>query len=207
MLKMLIDLLIVLLAVTFLTIFSYVVLRKYKRLKKVTLSEAGTAIVLGSGGHTTEMFKLLSTLDLQKFTPRTYFVADSDEFSLKKLIEFEKERTDYQVHIIPRAREVGQSYFGSVFTSFRALWRCISPVYRMTADVLLVNGPGTCVPITCLYLIFNLTGKVIYIESICRVKTLSLSCKLLRKFVTVTLVQWPELEHKFRDTKFIGKLV
>ena len=37
MLKMLIDLLIVLLAVTFITIFSYVVLRKYKRLKKVSL--------------------------------------------------------------------------------------------------------------------------------------------------------------------------
>lgn len=188
-------------------VVTLVSIRKYKSLKKVQIVRAGVGIVLGSGGHTTEMLKLVSSLDKKKFTPRTYFVASSDEFSLKKLQEFEKDDKDYEVYVIPRAREVGQSYLTSVFTSIRALVYSLLPVSTMNADVLLVNGPGTCLPICFIYMLSNLSGKVIYVESICRVKTLSLSCKLLRKFVSKTLVQWAELETKFPDTKYIGKLV
>src|SRR5690349_15186631 len=62
---------------------------------KLSRSKVRTLIVLGSGGHTTEMFYLLKSLDLKKYSPRVYVIAETDVASTKmnsklKAIEFEK---------------------------------------------------------------------------------------------------------------------
>jgi beta-1,4-N-acetylglucosaminyltransferase len=46
-------------------------------------------IVLGSGGHTHEMFYLLRSLDTRKYTHRTYVVSSGDAFSAQRAVEFE----------------------------------------------------------------------------------------------------------------------
>ena len=46
-------------------------------------------IVLGSGGHTHEMFYLLRDLDTRKYTHRTYVVSSGDAFSAGRAREFE----------------------------------------------------------------------------------------------------------------------
>ncbi|KAF2652463.1 glycosyltransferase family 1 protein [Lophiostoma macrostomum CBS 122681] len=46
-------------------------------------------IVLGSGGHTHEMFYLLRDLDTRKYTHRTYVVSSGDAFSASRAVEFE----------------------------------------------------------------------------------------------------------------------
>lgn len=48
-------------------------------------------IVLGSGGHTHEMFYLLRNLDTRKYTHRTYVISSGDAFSAGRAVEFEKE--------------------------------------------------------------------------------------------------------------------
>lgn len=48
-------------------------------------------IVLGSGGHTHEMFHLLRDLDTRKYTHRTYMVSSGDAFSAGRAAEFERE--------------------------------------------------------------------------------------------------------------------
>lgn len=47
-------------------------------------------IVLGSGGHTHEMFYLLKDLDTSKYTHRTYVVSSGDAFSAQRAVEFEQ---------------------------------------------------------------------------------------------------------------------
>ncbi|XP_023343664.1 ATP-binding cassette sub-family F member 3 [Eurytemora carolleeae] len=90
--------------------------------------KACTAVVLGSGGHTTEMFRLLCKLDRDVFTPRIYYIADTDKFSHKKLQDFEQGRSDFQIFRIPRAREVGQSPLSSILSFTRAVLGCFLPV-------------------------------------------------------------------------------
>ena len=41
------------------------------------------------GGHTAEMLRLLEGLDLQKFSPRTYVVARTDDTSVKRVKQME----------------------------------------------------------------------------------------------------------------------
>lgn len=49
--------------------------------------------------------------------------------------------------------------------------------------------------------------KIIYVESICRVKTLSLSAKILYYFVDRLIVQWPYLYEKYHRTVYLGRIV
>ena len=66
--------------------------------------------VLGSGGHTTEMMRLVPSLPSKSYSPRTYVMAETDRFSEAKVEELEKERPGEHVIVrVPRAREVTPS--------------------------------------------------------------------------------------------------
>ena len=48
----------------------------------------------------------------------------------------------YTSRIIPRSREVGQSYLSSILSTLKAFANCITMVYKERPSLLLVNGPG-----------------------------------------------------------------
>ena len=168
--------------------------------------------VLGSGGHTKEMLALLSQLVCEKFSPRSYVIANTDKFSHDKVVRLQEELDDDQfvVMTVPRSREVNQSYISSVFTTLLAAVRSLPLVIERKPDVLLCNGPGTCVPICVWTFLLRVFGfydmKIVFIESICRVRTLSLSGKLLYFFADHFIVLWPDLREKYPYTSYIGRL-
>lgn len=171
-----------------------------------------TIIVLGSGGHTAEMLTLTRSLDPDRYTPRIYVVADTDKMSMNKVIEKEDSSEDYRIIRVPRSREVLQSYSSAVLSTIYAIWVCFPLVWREKPDLVLTNGPGTCVPIIVVTALFRLLGfnsdvKMVFVESFCRVKTISLSGKILQWFVDLFVVQWPGLETKAKEAKYIGKLM
>lgn len=88
-----------------------------------------------------------------------------------------------------------------------AFFACFQLVWQASPKLLLVNGPGTCVPVVIATRLLAPRTKIIYIESICRVKTLSLSAKILWYFLDVIIVQWPELSFQYQGTKYIGKFL
>lgn len=108
-----------------------------------------TMIVLGSGGHTAEMLRVLKHMDLAKYRPRCYVVSGTDDMSADRALRFEKERqeggldpgqADPGVFDIPRSREVGQSYVTSVFTTIRSLVASAAVVFVERPALLLCNG-------------------------------------------------------------------
>jgi beta-1,4-N-acetylglucosaminyltransferase len=48
--------------------------------------------------------------------------------------------------------------------------------------------------------------KIVYVESIARVETLSLSGRLLYRTADHFLVQWPQLQAKYPRAQFVGRL-
>ncbi|RAK98388.1 glycosyltransferase family protein [Aspergillus ibericus CBS 121593] len=224
-------------------------------------------VVLGSGGHTAEMFSMLRRmkLDPSKFTHRTYVVSSGDNFSATKAVEFEttdlskKLSTDekpastgsYSIVTVPRARRVHQSFLTAPFSTIQSFWSCLlvlrglhpdqqslksSPLRSPYPDIILTNGPATAVCVILaarlLRLWFSLCSvfsigrgahpsapassdfqmRTIFVESWARVKTLSLSGKLLLPLADRFLVQWPGLEGKkawpsMRETEYVGPLV
>ncbi|CAG8195813.1 unnamed protein product [Penicillium salamii] len=123
-------------------------------------------IVLGSGGHTAEMFYML---DQYKFDPkdstyRTYVVSSGDNFSAGKARDFETKRGDgeeahenYTILTVPRARRVHQSYLTAPFSTLHCFWTCLTILrglhpeqrllreYTAYPDLILTNGPATAV--------------------------------------------------------------
>ncbi|KAK9791371.1 hypothetical protein WJX73_002186 [Symbiochloris irregularis] len=180
---------------------------------------ARTLIVLGSGGHTAEMLVLLSRMNPDTHGPRSYIVAATDAMSEKKAITAEQSRSEtapdkaFDVHRIPRSREVGQSYITSVWTTLVALYAAFALVWTLRPQLVLVNGPGTCIPICVATLALRMfarrKGKLVFVESIARVQTLSLSGKILYYLHMTDLffVQWPVLQHRYPRTRYCGRLL
>uniref|UniRef100_A0A8C3DR56 UDP-N-acetylglucosamine transferase subunit ALG14 n=2 Tax=Corvus TaxID=30420 RepID=A0A8C3DR56_CORMO len=173
-------------------------------------------VVAGSGGHTTEILRLLSCLS-ESYSPRHYVLADSDKMSEAKIRSFEQKRAEtysnsqFTLDRIPRSREVRQSWISSVVTTLYSILYSLPLTYKRKPDLILCNGPGTCVPV-CLsaFLLGLLRIKrtiIVYVESICRVETLSLSGKILYYFSDYFIVQWPDLKKKYPKSVYLGRIV
>uniref|UniRef100_A0A1L8E1L3 UDP-N-acetylglucosamine transferase subunit ALG14 n=3 Tax=Nyssomyia neivai TaxID=330878 RepID=A0A1L8E1L3_9DIPT len=175
-------------------------------------SSARTMIVLGSGGHSTEMIEIVEKMDPLRYSPRCYVLARGDTRSSEAAKEMENKRsaTNFRIVGIKRSRSLHQSFITSIFSTIWATYECLPLILTFRPELVLCNGPGTCVPI-CL-LTFFLDGlwpwrepvRIVFIESFCRVKSLSLTGKILTWFVDLFVVQWPGLATP--KTKYVGRI-
>lgn len=162
-------------------------------------------VVLGSGGHTSEMMRAIKTLspDPWRATRPFYVVSATDTHSAAQAAEFEKNYFQRQCpfYTVPRAREVGQSYFLSIFSTLWAFWSSLRLIILEKPEVMLVNGPGVCVPVVTAALLVALFSPpryysrpaIVFMESYTCVKHMSLSGKLLAPFCDVCIVYWKTL--------------
>jgi beta-1,4-N-acetylglucosaminyltransferase len=146
------------------------------------------------------MCRLIRNLSSQRYSPMFYVLAHSDSTSTAMIQNAELPHTHAQMVRIMRSREVKQSWLTTVFTTFRALLQSFGLVAQLKPDLIICNGPGTCVPICYVAFLYRVLGfmqpTIIFSESLCRVKTLSLSGKLLYPIADRFIVQWPQLAEK-----------
>ncbi|XP_039065052.1 UDP-N-acetylglucosamine transferase subunit ALG14-like isoform X2 [Hibiscus syriacus] len=199
----------------------YVIYRTGKPLSKRSPQALSTLIVLGSGGHTAEMINLLLVLQKDRFTPRFFIAAATDNMSIQKARVLESSWADSsgvkgisaEFMQIYRSREVGQSYITSVWTTLVAMVHALWLMIKIRPQVVLCNGPGTCFPLCVIAFIFKVIGirwsSIFYVESIARVKRLSLSGLLLYKLRIADqfFVQWPQLHRKYPRAHYVGCLM
>jgi len=179
---------------------------------------AKVVIVLGSGGHTAEMLRLIEPLDFDKYTSRIYVVSSGDTLSEGKARDFELgkqgigDKKFYDIITVPRARRVGQTWLTTPFSVLQCLLGSIRAVLvNPLPDAVICNGPGTCVLICLAALIPRFFGvkhiHIVYVESFARVTALSLSGKILLYLSDRFFVQWPELARKYPRAECLGILV
>lgn len=200
----------------------YVIYRSSKPFCAKSTKPFSTLIILGSGGHTAEMLNLLSVLQADRFNPRYYIAAATDNMSLQKARVFEdcladkignKAGRSAQFMQIYRSREVGQSYVTSIGTTLLAIAHALWLMMKIKPQVILCNGPGTCIPLCVITVFFKVLGirwsSIFYVESIARVKRLSLSGLLLYKLrmADQLFVQWPQLQKKYPRAHYVGCLM
>ena len=129
----------------------------------------------------------------------------------------------FAVHIVPRARLIHQSLWTSPFSAFRCLFACFqllirkSYIQRKYPDLILTNGPGTAVMVVGAVLLLRFldfrgankpnTMRIIYVESWARIRTLSLTGRLLLPLVDRFIVQWKTLEARGSKCEYHGALV
>jgi len=173
-------------------------------------------IVLGSGGHTTEMLRLITSL-----IPRmgdiefVFLVAATDSISLLRIPSILGDDFTYRVLKMKRIREVGEPVYTALLRAPFIFISALQVVSRESADVILCNGPGTCLPVVYasifLELLFLGARTVrIFAESFCRVKTISVTGRLLYPFMDSFILQWPptdEIKRRYPRAKYLGSLL
>ena len=177
-----------------------------RRRKRDSQTKIKTLVVLGSGGHTAEMLRLITAFDFDRYAPLTLVTAATDTTSRAKA-ERELPREALATArwaAIPRAREVGQSFLSSVPSTLHALWACVHLIWTASPDLVLVNGPGTCVPVAVLARLFG--SRVIFAESWCRVSTLSLTGCIMYWVAHRFVVHWPELVDRYPRAEYLGRI-
>ncbi|KAM8881838.1 UDP-N-acetylglucosamine transferase subunit ALG14 [Synchiropus picturatus] len=194
----------------------YVTLTSGPNTKPGVKGNVSVLVVAGSGGHTSEILRLVESLTAA-YSPRHYVIADTDMMSEEKINSFEntKQKPDspsqFTIYRIPRSREVHQSWTSSVWSTLNALRFSLPLVFRLKPDMVLCNGPGTCVPLCMAGLLLGILGMkkvlIVYIESICRVETLSLTGKILYHLSDYFFVQWSSLRDRYPKSIFLGRIV
>jgi len=118
----------------------------------------------------------------------------------------------WDIKVVPRARKIHQPLYTAPFSSLWCLIGCLRSLYDISRtssatpyqfpDVLITNGPATAVICIFAAYILKFLGlapankmKTVYVESWARVKTLSLSGKVLLHLGICDkfLVQWETL--------------
>ncbi|KAJ2785926.1 UDP-N-acetylglucosamine transferase subunit [Coemansia interrupta] len=172
-------------------------------------------IVLGSGGHTAEMVRLLQGVDFDRYVRRVYIVGDTDVLSLDQISSLEAPRDheaeQYSVCRIPRSRQVGQSFKSSLLSSLWCLLCVCRVMWRQLPDAVLCNGPANCVIVGLVALLPRFVGvkriPLVYVESFARVTSLSLSGRIMYYLADRFVVQWPGLQKKYPLAEYIPHLV
>ena len=171
-------------------------------------------IILGSGGHTGEILLMIKKLDFNKFSSCFFVLSHNDKNSENKTRESldlnNYKNTKFQFIKIYRARNVGQSFISSIPTTFYSLIQSFFILLKTRPNMVISNGPGVAFPIIIIGYILKIfmilyEFKIMFIESYCRSKSISLCGKLVEPFCDRFIVLWKNLETKKRE--YLGKIL
>lgn len=179
---------------------------------KEAIPNPSLMVLLGSGGHTKEMILLMKELLVHHPIQQVdVVIGEDDQHSLsmwqKDMDELDRE---YRYHKIPRSRKVNQSYRSSIFTTLSAFLYTTSLCFQLKPNLFISNGPGTSIPIYASLLLMKMLRYpiyLVYVESLARVKDLSLTGKITYFFADRFIVQWEQLITSYPSSSYAGRLV
>jgi beta-1,4-N-acetylglucosaminyltransferase len=153
-------------------------------------------IVLGGGGHTTEMLKLVDLLG-----PDYEY-----HYLLVKEVNFSGDRIQRkgQVHEVRRPRGRHDGVLASIVNSIIALVQITIILINVRPKAVIGCGPAVSVLVS---VAGKLVGaKVIHIETGSRVNALSGSGRIVYSLADLFLVQWPALKEEYPRAIYAGRL-
>jgi len=144
-------------------------------------------IACSAGGHLTEL------LELKEFySKHEHFFLTFERINSKNLAKEEK------VYFVTDPKRNPLKLLLNFLQSLKVF-------LREKPDAIISNGAGVAAPTAYIAKLFG--KKIIFIESFCRVKTPSFSGKVFHPIADLFLVQWPEIEGKYKKAKFVGAVV
>ncbi len=154
-------------------------------------------VVLGDGGHTAEMCRLLELLGPD--FAYSYVLAHNDRLS-EQCVPFPGPL--FRVRR-PRAKDdsVLAAFFKTLLSFTSALRICLT----VRPDAILGSGPALIVPIAVASKLLG--SKVVFVETGSRVTRLSRTGKIMLRLADLFFVQWEPLSGRYPRTIFAGRLL
>ncbi|KAI1506191.1 oligosaccharide biosynthesis protein Alg14 like-domain-containing protein [Biscogniauxia marginata] len=203
-------------AMAFVVLASYLLLGGNNAMVRSKVVPHYVLIVCGSGGHTAEMIQMIErSIRPEKSAHRRWVIGRDDENSYHRVMAFERrllrrfskqnfESGSFDILCFKRARAVHQSWLTTPFSALMSIHSIFSilitppfprfdPAFRFPG-VIVTNGPGTgflfllaARVLKILPVVPRSHMKAIYVESWARVKSLSLTGKLINRCMLADL--------------------
>lgn len=164
------------------------------RIRSVVSVNKKVMMVLGSGGHTAQMLRLLKLLG-GKYD-YVYVVNNNDITTIQKI--------NGKIYTIARTRSFGDSYIKIFFNAIRGIYKSFNVIRKERPYAIISSGPGLTIPLFIAGKIFGC--KTIYIETWARAHTKSASGKVCYYIADKFFVQWPEMKKLYPDAIYAGRL-
>lgn len=155
-------------------------------------------IVLGDGGHTAEMCRLLELIG-PDFACYSYVVTDNDRLSGQR-VPFPG-----QLYRIRQPRAKNDSVLAASLKTILSLTSAFRICLAVRPDAVLGSGPALMVPVALASKL--LRSRVIFVETGSRVTQLSRTGKIMLRLADLFFVQWESLSEKYPRTVFAGRLL
>lgn len=154
---------------------------------KKSNNEMKIAIACSTGGHMVQVKQLAVVYEKYEHFYFTFAGGVADEL-----------RKDKKVYAIPNiVRRNPLSWLVGAFLSLRI-------AFKERPDVVITTGAGIVVFFCIFAKLFG--AKLIFLESMARVESPTLTARILYPFADLFLVQWPGLQKFFPKAKFVGRL-
>lgn len=155
-------------------------------------------VVLGKGGHTEQMLKLVDMLG-KKYSYE-YVIGRGDTISQKRI------KIPGKIFFIKNPREMeDKNPLVVFFKLFKTTLDSLAVLLKSRAKFIIACGPGLAIPFSILgKLLFR--KKLIFIESWSRVYSKSLAGKFLCPISNLSFIQWPQQKRNYPDAVYAGRL-
>jgi beta-1,4-N-acetylglucosaminyltransferase len=154
-------------------------------------------IILGEGGHTAELLKLVSLLG--KKYRYYYIIPKGDNLSEKKIA------IPGPINRIYRAREKSTKFLDGIVKTLIDGVKSFWIILKIKPHAILSCGPAIAVPVSIVGKILG--KKVIFVETGSRVNYLSLTGRIMYHFADLFFVQWPQLKKRLPRAIYAGRLI
>lgn len=154
-------------------------------------------IILGEGGHTTEMLNLVDLLgDRYEYH---YVLTKQDNLSADHI---RRPGPTYRV-TRPRGKDTG--VLPSIFRTICAALEALPVLLRVRPDAIVTVGPAIGVPVSILGKLLG--ARIIFIETGSHITFSSMTGRILYRWADLYFVQWPQLAEKLDRAIYAGRLI
>ena len=154
-------------------------------------------VVLGEGGHTTELLRLV---DLMEGPYEYHYVVSQEDNLSKKRIS-----KPGAVHTLWRPRGKNTRLLAALVRTLGVLLQSLWVLLRVRPTAILSTGPAIAVPVS---LLGRLMGtRIIFVETGSRVTRLSLTGRIMYRIAHLFFVQWPQLQQQWPRARYEGRLL
>lgn len=154
-------------------------------------------VVLGEGGHTTELLKLVDLLGAGY--DYHYIISKEDNLSADAI------RQTGPIYRLTRPRGKNSGLLSSMLQTLLAGIESVWILLRVRPAAILSAGPAIVVPVAIVGKL--LQARIIFIETGSRIKSLSLTGRIMYRWADLFFVQWPQLAEKFPRAIYAGRLM
>jgi len=154
-------------------------------------------IVLGEGGHTAELLKLIDLLG--DHYDYHYVLSKEDNLSAKQI------KHSGPIYCLPRPRGKDTKVLKAMFMTIAAAIKAVQILLKVRPGAILSTGPAIFVPVAVWAKLLG--SRVIFVETGSRISSLSLTGRIMYRWADLFFVQWPQLAEKLPKAVYAGRLV